>query len=110
MGNPLSFQTYSPQQIAGLPAFQSLLGNRDQRAFGQTGLNMTLPGTQTALPFQLNISRLARMLPSEQQLIAGAYETPREMGGLGLDWEDVVQSSVRGAPVGSGFSLLTGYG
>lgn len=110
LGNPFSFETFSPEQVAQTPAIQQTIGNRPGRAFGGTGIDMSIPGTQTQLPFQLNLQRFAMLNPSERDLIAGLYDTPRELGGLGVDWRDVAEQTRRAAPTGSGFSLVGAYG
>lgn len=110
IGNPFSFETYRPEQVAALPAVQKITGGMGSRAFGGTGLDTGIPGTGTRLPFAMNLSNFSRLLPSEQQLISSVYETPRELGGLGLDFSDVMETTRRAAPVGSGGSSLTFYG
>lgn len=102
---------YSGEDIARQPALQAIAGNMNLPAFGVSGLNMQMPGSQTTIPMghQANIQQVSRMLPSEVQQLQGAIETPREMGGLGLVFGDWLQSMMRAAPVGRSFGAAA-YG
>ncbi len=102
---------YSPGEIAGQPALQAASKGQRLAPFGGNALDMVLPGTDTSLPMghQMNIGNYASMLPSEQEQLRGAIETPREMGGLGLMFGDWLTSAVRAAPVGRSFGA-SGYG
>jgi len=104
-GGVFSNTWYNPQQIADSPSIQKLAGNMPTTGFGANKLDYTLPGTNSALPAgnRANLTTLSRMLPSELGFLEGVVETPREMGGLALDWGDYITSSQRAAPTGARF-------
>ena len=111
-GGVFSNTVYSPTDIANAPSLQKLAGNLGT-GFGQTGLDYTIPGAGGAgLPQanRANLTTLSRMLPSELGFTQGVVETPREMGGLGLDWTDYLAGAKRSAPSGASFSGATVYG
>ena len=111
-GGVFSNTVYSPTDIANAPSLQKLAGNLGT-GFGQTGLDYTIPGAGGAgIPQanRANITTLSRMLPSELGFTQGVVETPREMGGLGLDWTDYLAGAKRSAPTGAAFSGATVYG
>lgn len=90
--------TYGSDAIAGQPWIQKLLGGGP--LFGGNQLDTTLPGSDVDLGFGFNLANFADLMPSEQQQARGTFETPRNMGGLGLNFEDVLAASMRQAPVG----------
>lgn len=105
------FQTFNPQQIASAPFMKKLTGQMDPGAWGNFAGNTTLPGTNTQFnPFDLNLASWTRMAPSEQGMAQGTIETPRRMGGLGLDFADVIANMLRGAPRGRGAPMSAAYG
>lgn len=106
-----NFGTFSPQQLVDSPLVKKLTGGQDVDLWQRYGGNgtMTLPGTQQNLPGTINMAAFARMAPSERGMTQALYETPRAMGGLGLDWNDILQASTRAAPLGARFSNA-GYG
>lgn len=106
-----NFGTFTPQQLVDSPLVRKLTGQQGADLWQQYGGNgtMTLPGTSTNLPNTINMATFARMSPSERGMTQGLYETPRAMGGLGLDWADILQASQRAAPLGARFSNA-GYG
>ena len=111
-GGVFSNTVYSPTDIANAPSLQKLAGNLGT-GFGQTGLDYSIPGAGGAgIPQanRANITTLSRMLPSELGFTQGVVETPREMGGLGLDWGDYLAGAKRSAPTGGNFSGATVYG
>lgn len=108
--NPVSYQTYSQTDIGRLPTIQKLIGTSGSSAFGATGFDTVLPGTNVDLGSGINIARYADLAPSERSLAQNLYETPREFGGLGLDFNDVLERSRRAAPVGPGSLGPTFYG
>lgn len=101
---------YDQQAIANLPAIKKLTGQMPSKSAWGTGLDMRIPGTDTALPGMLNTVNFMRQAPSEQALVQSIYETPAEMGGLGVDWSDIVAMSKRTTPIGSGLQTLASYG
>lgn len=104
-GGVFSNTWYNPQEIANSPSIQKLAGSMPTTGFGGNKLDYTLPGTNTMLPAgnRANITTLSRMLPSELGFLEGVVETPREMGGLGLDFGDYLTSAQRAAPTGARF-------
>ena len=52
---------------------------------------------------EFRIDQYADMLPSSRALLESIVSTPREMGGLGLDFQDYLESSRRAAPIGRRF-------
>jgi len=110
-GGVFSNTWYSPTDIANAPSIQKLAGNMNVGAFGGTKLDYSLPGTDVSLPAanRLNITNFSRMRPSEQGFIQGVAETPREMGGAGLDWGDYLTDAARAAPTGARFGAAV-YG
>ena len=101
-----NFGRFTPQQLVDSPLVRKLTGQQDTDLWQHYGGNgtMTLPGTQQNLPNTINMATFARMAPSERGMTQGLYETPRSMGGLGLDWGDILQASQRAAPLGARFS------
>ena len=111
-GGVFSNTIYSGQDFANAPSIQKLAGNLGT-GFGATGLDYSIPGAGGAgIPQanRANITTLSRMLPSELGFTQGVVETPREMGGLGLDWGDYLAGAKRSAPTGGNFSGATVYG
>ena len=102
---------YDPEDFANAPTIQKLTGALGT-GFGGDALDYSIPGTQTSLPAanRANITTLSRLLPSELGFAQGVVETPREMGGLGLDWQDYIAGARRAAPTGASFSGATVYG
>lgn len=101
---------YNQQAIANLPAIQKLTGRMQSRGAWNPGIDTRIPGTDTALPFAFNTVNFMRGLPTERGLVQSVYETPTEMGGLGIDWADVVEMSRRTNPSGSGLQTMATYG
>lgn len=101
---------YDQQAIANLPAIKKLTGQMPSTGAWGTGLDMRIPGTNTQLPGMFNTVNFMRQAPSERSLIQSVYETPAEMGGLGVDWQDIVEMSRRTTPVGSGLQTMSTYG
>lgn len=108
-GGLLGGTIYGGQDVANSPTIQTLLGNTRGNYAGQTGFNTTIPGSGTQLGDRFNISRYADLLPTEQSFTQGIYETPTDQGGLGLDFNDILQRSLRAAPRGQQ-SQATYYG
>lgn len=96
---------YSPQDIANLPVVKQATGQERVSRFGGFGGDTTIPGTGTKLPSgaEFRIDQYADMLPSSRALLESIVSTPREMGGLGLDFQDYLESSRRAAPIGRRF-------
>lgn len=106
----LSNTVYDQQAIANLPAIKKLTGQMPSKRAWGSGIDMRIPGTDQALPGMVNTVDFMRQAPSEQSLIQSVYETPVEMGGLGVDWQDIVAMSRRTTPVGSGLQTMATYG
>lgn len=105
------FGTFTPDQLAQSPLVKKLNGQSPSSLWQHFGGadTMTIPGTQTRLPNTINMASFARMAPSERAMTEGIYSTPRSMGGLGLSWDDIMNASMRAAPIGARFSSA-GYG
>lgn len=93
---------YSPQDIANTPAVRQATGAEPTPSYGAFAGSTTIPGTDTSIPFgaQQNYTTLQDMQPSSQALLQSIVSTPKEQGGLGLEWSDFLESSRRGAPIG----------
>ena len=97
--------SYTPQDIAGTPVVRQATGQEQTPRFGAFAGDTTIPGTDTKLPSgaEFRIDQYADMLPSSRALLESIVSTPREMGGLGLDFQDWIESSRRAAPIGRRF-------
>lgn len=105
-----NFGTFTPDQLAESPVVKQLQGQGgDVPLWTSYAGDMRLPGTQSALPLTFNVADFSRMSPSARKMAQGLYETPRALGGLGMDWEDVLQASTRAAPLGARHAWA-GYG
>lgn len=106
LGSAVSYDRYTPDQISRLPIVGALSGQRQQPSFGQTGLDFSLPGSGANVGIP-SYTTLSNLLPSEFDLAGSLYETPRELGGLGVDFRDIISLAQRRTPIGSGFPMLT---
>ena len=109
-GGVFSNTAYSGQDIANMPSIRKLAGSMGS-GFGGNMLDYSIPGSDVSIPSanRANITTLARMLPSELATVSGVVETPRAMGGLGLDFGDYLAGAQRSAPTGARFGAAT-YG
>ena len=96
---------YTPQDIANTPVVKQATGQENVSRFGAFAGDTSIPGTDTKLPSgaEFRIDSYADMLPSSRALLESIVSTPREMGGLGLDFGDYLESSRRAAPIGRRF-------
>lgn len=111
-GGILSNVGYSGEDIGNSPTVKKITGQMPTRAFGANMLDYSLPGSTATLPQanRLNYATYSRLQPSEQQYLQGIIETPREMGGLGLDFTDYLDTARRAAPTGVTFGGPSRYG
>lgn len=102
---------YSPRDFANTPAVRQATGKEATPRFGAFAGSTTIPGTETQIPFgaQQNYTTLQDMQPSSRALLESIVSTPRDQGGLGLEWADFLESSRRGAPLGRRYATAS-YG
>jgi hypothetical protein len=110
-GGVFSNVAYGSDAIAGMPSLQKLAGNMNTSAFGGNMLDYSVPGSSFAIPQanRANIRTLNSYRPSEMATLQGVVETPRAIGGLGLDFGDYLTDAYRAAPTGATFGT-TRYG
>jgi len=97
---------FSPQEIADTPAVRQATGQEKAPRFGAFAGDTSIPGTDTNIPFGAGFraDTFADMLPSSRALLESIVGSPREQGGLGLDFADFLESSRRAAPIGRRFA------
>ena len=91
----ISIRKYTPEQIAGLPAVQNLIGgNRNQPAFGQPAIPIGNPdvGLSNVSPF-INMQRYMDLDDTGQDIVYSLFQQ-----GLEQDMRDVARRSLAAAP------------
>ena len=94
-------RTYTPEEFANMPAVRQLTGDLPTPEFQGLGKPLMFGGRE--LPSLLNLQSWRDMDPTTQQIIAGIYETPEDMGGLGMSFADILKRSANATPFGKTF-------
>lgn len=94
-------QTYSPEQFANMPVLRALRGEVPAPSFQGYGKPLMFGGKE--LPWHLNLQQFRDFNPTQQKTVQGVYETPEALGGLGLNWQDVIQNAMNATPFGKTF-------
>ena len=97
---------YSPEDIGNLPVVRQARGEEATPRFGAFGGNTALPGSGKQIPYgaEFRYDTYEDMLPSSRALLENLVSSPREQGGLALDFTDFLEQSRRGAPLGRRFA------
>ena len=97
---------YTQQDVANAPVVRQATGQESTPRFGGYAGSTEIPGTDTKLPSgaEFRYDTYADMLPSSRALLESIVSTPREQGGLGMDWQDYLESSRRGSFAGARYA------